>query len=471
MSIRRRDFLTMASGAIGMAGGGIWGEPHPRHSANTESELNVRAYGAAGDGIADDTAAIQKAIDDTMAAGGGVVSLPRGSYRCDALTIGHNITLRGAGREVTSLHAVTREATTFLKIKDLADPARNICLEDLEFLLPPSGTAARTLVSLSNAGYGTVRGCRFNGSSTPSSVGLDLDSSAPAQTYYNVISDNQFLHCATGVQVRNQANCNSIQSRNVFLACVAPILIDACCNTVVNGNSFQDNRGAVCIHMSGGSACQFNAITFNFFERQDTAVLLDPGVAFNALIGNQYSVSLKRYVDNSGAEQLIIESSANSFADVGQIPQLMRVFSRAAGLLQASDDYDRTLLHVPGVANREPGRLFVQLKDTDGANRWVMLARGAPATLDVFPAGATSPPVDPKAGPVFRCANPSPTVITAFQDGIPGQVIWVVMDETTTLAHGPNLQLLADSNVVGNRRPVVTLIHLGGGKWVDTMRT
>jgi hypothetical protein len=37
----------------------------------------VRAFGAVGDGKADDTAAIQKAVD----AGGGVVRLPKGTYR------------------------------------------------------------------------------------------------------------------------------------------------------------------------------------------------------------------------------------------------------------------------------------------------------------------------------------------------------------------------------------------------------
>jgi hypothetical protein len=41
------------------------------------TEENVRTFGAVGDGKADDTAAIQKAVD----AGGGVVRLPKGTYR------------------------------------------------------------------------------------------------------------------------------------------------------------------------------------------------------------------------------------------------------------------------------------------------------------------------------------------------------------------------------------------------------
>lgn len=38
--------------------------------------INVLEYGAKGDGITDDTAAIQRAIDDTAARGGGKIYFP-----------------------------------------------------------------------------------------------------------------------------------------------------------------------------------------------------------------------------------------------------------------------------------------------------------------------------------------------------------------------------------------------------------
>ncbi len=54
-------------------------------------------YGAAADGLADDTAAIQKAIDDAAEAGrGNVVHLPAGRYRIDGtLVVRPNTTLQG----------------------------------------------------------------------------------------------------------------------------------------------------------------------------------------------------------------------------------------------------------------------------------------------------------------------------------------------------------------------------------------
>jgi hypothetical protein len=67
--------------------------------------LNVRDYGAAGDGVADDTAEIQAAIDAAEAAGGGLVFMPKGTYLISsALTIqAANVRLEGAGRGVTRL--------------------------------------------------------------------------------------------------------------------------------------------------------------------------------------------------------------------------------------------------------------------------------------------------------------------------------------------------------------------------------
>lgn len=42
---------------------------------------NVRDYGAVGDGITDDTEAIQRAIHKVLLSGGGTVRFPAGTYR------------------------------------------------------------------------------------------------------------------------------------------------------------------------------------------------------------------------------------------------------------------------------------------------------------------------------------------------------------------------------------------------------
>lgn len=56
-----------------------------------DKTFDVKKCGAAGDGIADDTAAIQKAIKDAGAAGGGKVVLPAGTYLSGPITLVSNL--------------------------------------------------------------------------------------------------------------------------------------------------------------------------------------------------------------------------------------------------------------------------------------------------------------------------------------------------------------------------------------------
>lgn len=60
---------------------------------------DVKSYGAKGNGVTDDTAAIQAAITACAAAGGGIVFLPPGTYLLDSAlsTSGQNVHVRGAG--------------------------------------------------------------------------------------------------------------------------------------------------------------------------------------------------------------------------------------------------------------------------------------------------------------------------------------------------------------------------------------
>jgi hypothetical protein len=69
---------------------------------------DVRTYGALGNGVANDTAALQSALDTCRLAGGGVVYLPPGVYLVQmpvaggyALGVGTNTVVIGAGRDAT----------------------------------------------------------------------------------------------------------------------------------------------------------------------------------------------------------------------------------------------------------------------------------------------------------------------------------------------------------------------------------
>jgi hypothetical protein len=65
---------------------------------------NVQTYGARGNGTTNDTTAIQAAITACSAAGGGIVFVPEGTYKCTStLTLKREVTLRGVGKTASVL--------------------------------------------------------------------------------------------------------------------------------------------------------------------------------------------------------------------------------------------------------------------------------------------------------------------------------------------------------------------------------
>jgi hypothetical protein len=72
--------------------------------------INVRWYGAHGDGVSDDTKAIQAAINYALSIGGGSVNLPAGSYYLNSITknpycliLGSNLCIYGDGISATRI--------------------------------------------------------------------------------------------------------------------------------------------------------------------------------------------------------------------------------------------------------------------------------------------------------------------------------------------------------------------------------
>ena len=92
-------------------------------AAPVADHYSVRDFGALGDGLTDDTAAFQKAMDTAGKAGGGVVTAPRGVYFfAGHLTVPQAVTLKGVWESVPSHVGLrnpgaakpTDDGTTFL---------------------------------------------------------------------------------------------------------------------------------------------------------------------------------------------------------------------------------------------------------------------------------------------------------------------------------------------------------------------
>src|SRR5437667_7912030 len=83
MSLRIHFTLLLAASWLAIA----------RPTAVTPLSSDVRAFGAKGDGVAKDTAAIQRAIDDAAGRGGGVIRFTAGRYLSGTIHLKSGITI------------------------------------------------------------------------------------------------------------------------------------------------------------------------------------------------------------------------------------------------------------------------------------------------------------------------------------------------------------------------------------------
>lgn len=118
---------------------GNWGPTLNGSLGNLDARLtrkaqDVKEYGATGDSVTDDTAAIQEAINAVSA--GGVVYFPVGTYKISsALVVSTGVTLRGAGDNET---VIIQASTTANGISGI--DVSFVTISDLRISGPGSGT-------------------------------------------------------------------------------------------------------------------------------------------------------------------------------------------------------------------------------------------------------------------------------------------------------------------------------------------
>jgi hypothetical protein len=92
-SINRRRLLGMAGlAALGSAAGSLPVAAQESGKSPGRQFFNIKDFGATGDGVTLDTAAINQAIDACSSAGGGMVYLPPGNYLSGTVVLKSNVT-------------------------------------------------------------------------------------------------------------------------------------------------------------------------------------------------------------------------------------------------------------------------------------------------------------------------------------------------------------------------------------------
>lgn len=149
---------------------------------------DVRAYGAVGDQVTDDTAACQAAIAAITAIGGGIVYFPPGIYLVTGtLTLSGNIRVIGAGRTASYVAGWHSDITVFNITGSGQNSLEHICVfgKGTNNDTGVFGATQSTVIMSSSGGY--IRDCTIWGGSIPLNVpGTDI------------LIDNVDVSCAYG---------------------------------------------------------------------------------------------------------------------------------------------------------------------------------------------------------------------------------------------------------------------------------
>jgi hypothetical protein len=255
--IGRRDFLKKAAqGALAAPviasldqfgnhiGAAQEARPGSSHSATTADaapkvSLNVRDYGAAGDGKTKDTLALQQTIDRCAALGGGDVVIPAGDYLTGALTLRSNVALH------------IEQDASLLGSGDMADyPLTQVRWEGRWIKGYSAFVSAVDGENIGISGPGKIVGSTAIKGRVERPSGLRLPALIELTNCRNVRVEN----CATsqaGMWSIHPVYCENIVFKSLTIDSGADgIDVDSCRHVVIDGCNF--STGDDCISLKSG---------------------------------------------------------------------------------------------------------------------------------------------------------------------------------------------------------------------------
>lgn len=257
--LERRSFLTRAALAFPalISLRSISEEQKPARSAHPQTHsippkapavtLNVRDYGAAGDGTTKDTAALQLAIDRCAVLGGGQVDLPAGSYLTGTLVLRSNVKLH------------VQEGASILGSPDLTDyPLAQVRWEGRWIKGYSALISAMDSAGIGIAGPGKIIGSSAIMGRVERKTSLRL----PALLEFTNCKDVAIENCFTknyGMWSIHPVYCDNVSFSKVTVESGADgIDVDSCTRVVIDGCTFQTSDD--CISLKSGRGEEGNTI-------------------------------------------------------------------------------------------------------------------------------------------------------------------------------------------------------------------
>jgi Pectate lyase superfamily protein len=410
--------------------------------------FDVHAFGAKGDGVADDHKAIQSAIDSANSSGGGTVWFARGRYRVNSTIVvppvtDKTIVLRGDGMRDTYLYPGANGITGVRFGAGTPDPSgktqslTQYCgMEDMSVSgsLVNGGTSIG--VEFVEMQKGWLRNVIIEAFNRERSIGLNLRGSLTSGGVGAVAAPHTWRCVFTNVVVATTVrplvlkNCDE----NDFYSCnfSLPIGIGAGEDSLVAVDIVQgrNNRFYGLLVNGDRNVAYRRAYTGIRFRAPVNGDNL--GHQFYGVVAEGFNHGF--YIDSAVVRNLMVLGFNSSIS--------------AHAFWNGSDE--------GSVNNQRQNNVTMEMVSDTLYHRTHRSLWPEPVT---FADGDTTPTV--RGSDTYACHNTRHTTITDFADGRPGQVIFVRLDGNTTIAANANIHPVGNQNLVGTPNLMAGFAFIG----------
>lgn len=240
--------------------------------------IDVRWFGATGDGTTDDTDAINNAISAASAAGGGTVYFPAGTYKVTvangrALVVYSRITLRGDSKgQSAGARIVVYGAGAGIQANVTSGITRDVVVSDLTIDQNGSRPSGSIGVDLTGCSYSSVVRCSLR-THEKAIAGADGGGGAG---YYNAVTDCEMASNSYGCYLGYSANAWRITGGRFYAQTMCGVYMTNCTGNFVHA-TFESN--AVAVRFATGTS---TSEARGYFEGNTSgAVIFDSGALRN----------------------------------------------------------------------------------------------------------------------------------------------------------------------------------------------
>jgi hypothetical protein len=475
--------------------------------------VSVKDFGAVGDGVTDDTAAIQAAIDavkktgNLSRAGAPDLFFPSGTYICAStlnIDAGH---IRLVGENSTIQYTGAGNAVFIGAASYLTDLTAGYFYAGFQNIaIRCTNVAAKCVV---NSGYRKME--FINTYLVGGAIGLETEGCFATGLFYNSVCQNQSSH---GINLKQRNNLFSFQNGAVlgaggngilfatsgaelkgikllnmdFEGCAGAINITGNVGNVLIDGCWFENNNTYNIRLDNTAAtankfavtirnCQITGVGDDVLIGTDIAGTLIEGVTVSdcefvdsdlIVIGNN---KVNKFIESNNRYSATATKTLPSSGLTTQVSGIQPLFETAP-----TEPFGYNAVGRQGEVrySATTGRAWIKTNSGSSAGGWLLfqphIVNDYSNSLNNLPTGATPSVVWRK---ICKTNNGGATTVTSFADGFASQELIIVGSDggNTTVAHGANIRLAGGVNFTLGDNDTIHLVCVDGAKWVEVARS